>query len=110
MRLGDIFDVFDLGLLFAADARREFDFELEHADFDLVAVVKFFLADDPLVVHVGAVAAAEIADGAESFFDHQHAMMTANEIAMRAQVAIVSTADEKLVGRDWNFFARVATR
>src|SRR5262245_51053878 len=107
--LGDVLYVFHLWPLLASDAGAQLHLELQHADLQTIAVSQFALANHALFVHQRAILAAEIAHGAEPFLNQQQAMMATDQVAVRAQMAIVGAPDEKLFDRYFDFLTSAAT-
>src|SRR5262245_55472897 len=91
--------------LHGADACLQHDLEFERADGQSIARLKFPFAGNAFVVDIGAVLAAEVANGDIALFHQDHAVVTADHLTRRSKLAIFSTANEELAAGNSQFLA-----
>jgi hypothetical protein len=100
-------DAADLGQFLAADRHGQLDLKLQRPDLQVVAGLELGLRSDPLIVDVGPILAPEVAHRHVPLFDQQRAMVSADEVALGPEVAILRPANEELRTGHRHFLACV---
>ena len=109
-RAGDGFlDVGHLGPLGLRRRLLDEHLELERADAENIAGQQHRFVRHPLAVDERAVAAVQVADHDLVFGRDDHAVVPADGVALRPQVAIVAAADQALRHRDLEFLPGVGS-